>query len=55
MTNPEISLAVSAACFSFVIGFFAGYGLRAYISYLHRRPKDWSNGSTVKTSRKARK
>ena len=40
MPNPEISLAISAGCFGLVIGFFAGYATRAYISYLRRRGKD---------------
>ena len=37
MPNPEISLAISSTCFGLVIGFFAGYGTRAYMSYLRRR------------------
>jgi uncharacterized membrane protein (Fun14 family) len=38
MVNQEIALALSAACFGLVIGFFAGYAVRAYISRrrLHR-------------------
>jgi hypothetical protein len=40
MANPEISLAISAACFGSVIGFLAGYATRAYMSYLRRRAKD---------------
>jgi hypothetical protein len=40
MANPEISLAISAACFGLVIGFFAGYATRAYKSYLRRRSKN---------------
>jgi hypothetical protein len=40
MPNPEISLAISSTCFGLVIGFFAGYGTRAYMSYLRRRSKD---------------
>ena len=40
MPNPEISLAISSTCFGLVIGFFAGYAKRAYMSYLRRRAKD---------------
>jgi hypothetical protein len=40
MANPEISLAISAGCFGLVIGFLAGYGARAYMSYLRHRSKD---------------
>jgi hypothetical protein len=40
MANPELSLAISATCFGLVIGFFAGYATRAYMSYLRRRSKD---------------
>jgi uncharacterized membrane protein (Fun14 family) len=39
MADPQIALAVSAGCFGFVIGFFAGYAMRAYISYLRRRER----------------
>jgi uncharacterized membrane protein (Fun14 family) len=39
MTNQEIALAISAACFGLVIGFFAGYAVRAYISHLRHRDK----------------
>ena len=34
----EISLAISVGCFGLVVGFMAGYAVRAYLSYLHRRP-----------------
>jgi uncharacterized membrane protein (Fun14 family) len=38
MANQQIALALSAACFGLVIGFFAGYAVRAYISRRrHRR------------------
>jgi hypothetical protein len=37
MEHPEIALVLSAVCFSLVVGFLAGYGVRAYISLLHRR------------------
>jgi hypothetical protein len=30
--NPQIALAISAVCFGLVIGFLAGYAVRAYIS-----------------------
>jgi hypothetical protein len=40
MANPEILLAISSTCFGLVIGFFAGYATRAYMSYLRRRSKD---------------
>ena len=40
MANPELSLAISATCFGLVIGFFAGYATRAYMSYLRRRAKN---------------
>ena len=32
MANQEIALALSAASFGLVIGFFAGYAVRAHIS-----------------------
>ena len=37
MEHPEIALVLSAVCFSLVVGFLAGYGVRAYISFLRRR------------------
>jgi hypothetical protein len=37
MANQEFALAISAVCFGLVIGFFAGYATRAYMSYLRRR------------------
>jgi len=40
MASAEISLAISAGCFGLVIGFFAGYAPRAYMSYLRRRAKN---------------
>jgi hypothetical protein len=39
MADPQIALAVSSGSFGLVIGFFAGYAVRAYISYLRRREK----------------
>jgi hypothetical protein len=36
MSNQEIALVISAACFDLVIGFLAGYAVRAYISYLRQ-------------------
>jgi Na+/glutamate symporter len=36
MHNEAIALAISAACFGLVIGFLAGYAVRAYISRRHR-------------------
>jgi uncharacterized membrane protein (Fun14 family) len=36
MENQEMALALSAACFGLVIGFFAGYAVRAYISRRRR-------------------
>jgi Na+/glutamate symporter len=38
MTNQQIAIAISAAGFGLVVGFLAGYAVRAYISYLRRRP-----------------
>jgi uncharacterized membrane protein (Fun14 family) len=40
MTNQEIALALSATSFGLVIGFLAGYALRAYVSYRRHRGKD---------------
>jgi uncharacterized membrane protein (Fun14 family) len=40
MSNAEISLAISAACFGLVIGFIAGYAVRAYISWHRHRWED---------------
>jgi fructose-specific phosphotransferase system IIC component len=40
MANQEIALAISAACFGLVVGFLAGYAVRAYISYIRHRAKD---------------
>jgi uncharacterized membrane protein (Fun14 family) len=40
MASPELSLAISATSFGGVIGFFAGYAARAYMSYLRRRSKN---------------
>jgi len=39
MTQQQITLAISAASFGVVIGFLAGYAIRAYISYLRHRGK----------------
>jgi Na+/glutamate symporter len=36
MRNDAIALAISAACFGLVIGFLAGYAVRAYISRRRR-------------------
>jgi hypothetical protein len=36
MANPEISLAISATSFGLIVGFLAGYAVRAYISYRRR-------------------
>jgi NhaP-type Na+/H+ or K+/H+ antiporter len=33
----HIQIAISAAAFGMVIGFLAGYGVRAFISALHHR------------------
>lgn len=41
----EISLAISVGCFGFVVGFMAGYAMRAYLSYLHRRPHLYRRGT----------
>jgi uncharacterized membrane protein (Fun14 family) len=35
--NPQIALAISAVCFGLVIGFLAGYAVRAYISRRRHR------------------
>jgi hypothetical protein len=35
----EIALAISTTSFGLVVGFLAGYGVRAYLSYLRRHPK----------------
>jgi len=32
----EISLAMSVGSFGLVVGFLAGYAVRAYLSHLHR-------------------
>jgi hypothetical protein len=40
MEHPEIALVLSACCVSLVIGFLAGYGVRAYVSLLRRRAND---------------
>jgi Na+/glutamate symporter len=40
MANQGISLAISAACFGLVVGFLAGYAVRAYISHLRHRARD---------------
>lgn len=40
MAHPEISLVGSSFCFGIVIGFFAGYAVRAYISFLRRRERN---------------
>jgi hypothetical protein len=40
MVNQEIAIAISAAFFGMVVGFLAGYAVRAYISYLRHRPKE---------------
>ena len=37
--NPQIALAFSAVCFGLVIGFLAGYAVRAYISRRRRRDR----------------
>jgi Na+/glutamate symporter len=39
MANQEIALAISAASFGLVIGFLAGYAVRAYISHQRHRSK----------------
>jgi hypothetical protein len=39
MTQQQIALAISAASFGLVIGFLAGYAVRACISYLRHRGK----------------
>jgi len=39
MAHSDVSLAISAFCFGVVIGFFAGYAVRAYISFLRRRER----------------
>jgi hypothetical protein len=40
MINQEIAIAISAASFGMVVGFLAGYAVRAYISYLRHRSKE---------------
>jgi NhaP-type Na+/H+ or K+/H+ antiporter len=40
MVNQEIAIAISAAFFGMVVGFLAGYAVRAHISYLRHRSKD---------------
>ena len=37
MTTQEIALALSAASFGLIMGFFVGYAVRAYISRRRRR------------------
>jgi uncharacterized membrane protein (Fun14 family) len=44
MAHQEIALAISAASFGMVIGFVAGYAVRAYISYLRHRSKQDRGG-----------
>jgi Na+/glutamate symporter len=39
MSNAEISFAISTASFGLVIGFLAGYAVRAYISRHRHRSK----------------
>jgi len=39
MADPGIALAVSTLCFGVVIGFIAGYAVRAYVSFLRRRER----------------
>jgi hypothetical protein len=39
MTQQQIALAISAASFGLVIGFLAGYAVRACISYLRHPGK----------------
>jgi hypothetical protein len=42
MGHPDIALALSAVCFGLVIGFLAGYAVRAYLSQLRRRAnREW--------------
>jgi hypothetical protein len=42
MEHQEIALVLSAVCFSLIVGFLAGYGVRAYLSYLrHRANSGW--------------
>ena len=33
MANQELSLAISATSFGLIVGFLAGYAMRAYTSY----------------------
>jgi uncharacterized membrane protein (Fun14 family) len=37
VNDPQIALAISAVCFGLVIGFLAGYAVRAYISRRRHR------------------
>jgi Na+/glutamate symporter len=46
MANQEIAIAISAASFGLVVGFLAGYAVRAYLSYLRRRPNYRQSGRT---------
>jgi NhaP-type Na+/H+ or K+/H+ antiporter len=47
MANQEIALAITAVCFGAVIGFLAGYAVRAYISYLRHR--SWAEHEPLQT------
>jgi uncharacterized membrane protein (Fun14 family) len=37
VTQQQIALAISAGSFGLIIGFLAGYAMRAYISHLRHR------------------
>jgi hypothetical protein len=36
----ELSLVISVGSFGLVVGFLTGYSLRAYLSHLHRKPRN---------------
>ena len=55
MEHQEIALVLSAVCFSLVIGFLFGYGVRAYLSYLrHRANSGWQAADLLAIGTKRR-
>jgi len=53
MASPEISLAISATSFGMIVGFLAGYAVRAYISYSRRRARPETAHSRNRRARAA--
>lgn len=40
----ELSLGISVGSFGFVIGFLSGYAVRAYLSLVHRKKRNFHTG-----------